>query len=597
MKPTFFTKAAIWLLIFLVSCQTQAPAAINSQTVSAPATLAASAISPVTVTPIHPTSTSEPAVISPDNASQLILKSMNLGEDVGPTNYSPDGKWLYIRSNTGIYAYKTAAYKDIHQISSIPWGMLSPDGKVVVKGGDSLFSADGNQKLFDLELLPGFTTLPQQDNTIFSMDGFLIVQHYRNATGEKQGVAVWNRVDGKLIQMFEGMDSAVLSADNSLIAVQQDSYDQGLSSHQIFLYDMRTGKQLDNWLGERPIFLSDNSLVVESNGSVKIIDVKTQRARRSFAGKFANFSTDEQMVALLFNDQINIYRVADGKLLHKLKVDLSSIDSANLSFSADGQILAGFTSAMVCCGGYTDNLSIWRVADGNLIKKLDPGEFVLSPDGQTILAGGQILRTSDGSLIADLPPAFIGSVSNLAFTPDGQQIIVASYDHLYLYPVADQPIWVPQIADADTYLPILQAASPNNVFGIPDDLLQPEDIYSPDGGFLAKLSHGSVTISSNTDGEAQAFTVPAELVKKPGVASGDSVTRVAFAPHGQIVALGLLRGVVELWSLKSKQKIFTIDPIPGRFFFVGGLAFSPDGKLLVIGLEDGTVRLYGIGAR
>ncbi len=387
--------------------------------------------------------------------------------------------------------------------------------------------------------------------------------------------------------------SIKFSSDSRLLAVELDKQDtpgQDSVAH-VILYDLQTALQLGEWLGESSAFLSDDSLVMEtSDGSVRIYDSKTHAIRHSFAGKFAAFSVDEQTIATLFNDQINLYRVTDGKLLRKFKAGLSSIDSAELAFNADAQIIAGFTTDDQCCGGYESNLSLWRTKDGSLIKKLKPSGFLFSPDGQIILTGNQILRASDGSSVIDLPPAFINSVSHLAFTPDGQQIIVASYQDVYLYPVAGKSIWIPKVGDFTKYLPILKAASPHFEYGMPLDDSKVEEIHSPDGKFLATNDKGIVTIS----GEGGSFTIPADpkstSLSYPG--NKTRVTRVAFSPNGHIAAFGLLAGPVELWNLDSKQKILTIPPFVDAFHYVGGLAFSPDGTLLAIGSEDEIVRLY-----
>jgi WD40 repeat protein len=384
----------------------------------------------------------------------------------------------------------------------------------------------------------------------------LIAQHYYDGTGN--WFAIWRTSDGKLINTFEALHMQI-STDNQLVAAQRGIQDVPgqESKYHVFLYNLQTGEQLGDWVGESPTFLSDNSLVMESDGYLYIFDPQNHDMRHRFAGKFAAFSPDEQIVAILSDDAINLYNVTDGKLLRKLKVDLSRIS------------------------------------------KRSPYGFLFSPDGQRILVHNQVLRIADGSLVADIPPTFISSITNLAFTPDGQQIIVASYDNLYLYPVASKDIWIPEAGDPETYLPILNAASPRSVYlGLSFEDLPLEEIHSPDGKFLAKNNQGIVTIW-NTSGEGGSFTVPAEpeTVALTYPTNGQRVTRIAFSSDGHLAAFGLRAGSVELWNLESQQKVFTIPPLVDTFNFVGGLSFSPDGKLLAIGSEDGVVRLYEINAK
>ncbi|HEX2993350.1 MAG TPA: hypothetical protein VHP14_00910 [Anaerolineales bacterium] len=539
------------------------------------------------ITPVSPSSIRDPQVISADNASQLVLKLMNMGTAYSSV-HSQDGKWLYISSNTGVYAYDLASHKDIHLLSPIPFvTAISPNEKFVATR-EAVFFAEDSQKL-DLKLFPGgnqpFAMVSEQ--TTFSPDGSLIARYYASV-----GTAVWRLADSTLINTFKGRD-ILFSGDNSRVVVMQSiqAVPGEPSRDHVQLYNLQTGEQLGDWVAMQPAFLSDNSLVVEDGTYTRILDPETHQVRHNFEGISSAFSPDEQLVATLLNDHIRIYRVSDGKILHSLAAG-SSLDRAELRFSPDGQVLAGYTHDAQCCSGYIDYSFLWRVADGTLIKWLKPcPNFIFSLDSKTVRACGQLLRTSDGSSIPepDLPTMFIGTVSNLAFTPDGQQIVVACHQNLYLYPITNETIWLAQKADPETYQPILQAASPDDYYGLPNDI-GPADgqtnVPSPDGELSARRLNGIVTIWK-ASGEGGAFYIPTT-----------GVTRLAFSPDSQLLALGLKNGSVEIWSLADRQMVYTV---PARTNangnFVGGLAFSPDGKLLAIGLQDGTVRLFGIDVR
>jgi len=522
MKSLFFSRTILVPLIFLIACQAQTATVIPSPTATATITSSPSATS---------TPTPDPGIISLENANQLVLKFINMGKAQGSPVFSLDGKWLYQQSTAGTYAFDAVSYQDVHLLASTPVQMLIPNA----------------QTFTGLEALTGYAVYEQ---SIFSPDGSLIAGYFHSDL-----TTVGRLEDGKLINQFDGYPLEI-SADNRLILIGR-SVTHETASHATYtvyymdLYDLQSGEEIGSWSGRRAFFLSDNRLAVESSeGYTRIFDPLTRKARYAFPGWYATFSPDEQNVAVLYGNQIHIYQVADGKILRKFDSGLPSTDAATLRFSGNGEILAGFTTEYYCCAGYSNRLFVWQVSDGNLLADLSQPEMLgqyaeppisLSQDGQTIVIDSRVIRISDRSLIKDLRTYFIDAVTNLAFTSDGQKLTVLDTSgQVHLYPVDGGMFSLPQNADPETYLPLLQPV--------------------------------------------------------PGISSERVID--AHSPDGKIVARGLQNGSVELWDVQSKQKIFTLPPRTGdNSNPVRGLAFSPDGKLLAVGLLDGTVRLYGLNAK
>ena len=552
MKSLLFSRSILVPLIFLVACQAQTPTITPVPTATA------------TITP-SPIPTPDPEIISPENASQLVLKFMNMGTAQGFPIFSPDGKWLYQKSTVGTFAFDTVSYQDVHLLASTPAEMLIPDA----------------QTFSGLEALSGFVDYEQ---SIFSRDRSLIAGYFRSDL-----TTVWHLADGKLINQFDGQPKEI-SPDNRLIIIERRVSYETYTEYYMDLYDLQSGEQLGSWGGREAFFLPSNRLAVESSeGNTRIFDPVTRKVLHAFAGWYAAFSPDEQNVAVLYGNQIHIYQVSDGKLIHKFDSGLPSTDAANLHFSANGEILAGFTTEYYCCAGYSNRLFVWQVSDGRLLADLSRSETLgqfaeppisLSPDGQTIVIDSRVIRISDGSLIKDLGTYFVDAVTNLAFTADGQKIIVLdTHGQVHLYPVEGGMLSMPQDTDRETYLPLLQPAS-----GISsEDVI---DVPSPDGELLARKNMGVVTILSISNA-GNSFEIPTYQVKC-----------LTFSPDGQILVFGLPNGSVELWDVYSKQKIYTLPPhTDDNSNSVGGLAFSPDGKLLAVRMLDGTVRLYGINPK
>lgn len=561
LKRIVLTAGLLLAAMFLISCDQFA----NSGTpIVQPNTLTPLIATP-TASPI-PEPTSDPQIISPANANQLVLLNyLNKGGAYGAPLYSQDGKWLFQASTEGIYKYDTLSYSKVALLASIPATeyynpsmTISPDGKTLGTESGELISVDGGQKMFELDPLPNFDNNKYTGEAIFSPDGSMKAMQYNVQQGEPHSfVSVWRLTDGKLLHTFDGKTMG-FSADSHLIAVQLLAQGQ---SH-IYLYDLQTGQKIDEWLGERFTFLPDNRLVIQANDYVRIFDIATHKARVAFDGKFASFSSNGEMVATISFNQIKIYRVSDGKFLHKLDTKMSGIGYAILKFSTDGDILVSYTAQPVCCGGMSDDLSVWHVTDGALLKiKRTSPSFDISPNGETLairygMDDVEILRTIDGSLLTRLG-GFGPPITRLAFTPDGRQIVTTTDiwpNLLLLYQVDDGPFGIPQVADPGKYVPILRAAS-DNLKGM-----------------------GSLENYGIDD------------------AKTDQWTCLVFSPDRQILAVGLNDSSVELWSVSGKVKLFTLPPRTKGTHnnFVGGLAFSPNGKTLAVGLEDGTLRLFGI---
>jgi hypothetical protein len=118
-----------------------------------------------------------------------------------------------------------------------------------------------------------------------------------------------------------------------------------------------------------------------------------------------------------------LYRVSDGKLIHKLP---QGYVVTTVAFSPEGKLI-------VAGGISSDNtIKLWRVSDGKLIHTLkghtaSVNSVAFSPDGSMIASGSGALwfdnavklwRVSDGLLISTLDVR--SAVRSVAFSPDGR---------------------------------------------------------------------------------------------------------------------------------------------------------------------------------
>ncbi|GAA2520512.1 nSTAND1 domain-containing NTPase [Winogradskya humida] len=97
----------------------------------------------------------------------------------------------------------------------------------------------------------------------------------------------------------------------------------------------------------------------------------------------------------------------------------------------------------------------------------------------------------------------------------------------------------------------------------------------------AGTAHGTVQLWDLRDGSRTSL---------PSPGGGGAVTAVAFAPHGNALAVGD-ETTVQIWDLVTRR----VRELPGDLTFpVSTLAYSPDGATLAVGTEDGDVLTWSV---
>jgi WD40 repeat protein len=182
--------------------------------------------------------------------------------------------------------------------------------------------------------------------------------------------------------------------------------------------------------------------------------------------------------------------------------------------------------------------------------------IAFSPDGQMLLTGTQLRRTSDGSVILTFRPPQRGIGPNaVAFSPDGQFAalgIQSNNQNLDLFRVADGALLAGPIS-----------AHNNGTTSVD---------FSPDRQLLA---------SGGRDGTAKLWHLPEmRLIRTLGEAPGyrPRVFAVAFSPDGRLLAVGG-QGGVQLFRVLDGKLIRRMSPVASTL----SLAFSPDGQMLAAG--------------
>ena len=139
---------------------------------------------------------------------------------------------------------------------------------------------------------------------------------------------------------------------------------------------------------------------------------------------------------------------------------------------------------------------------------------------------------------------------------------------------------------------VRQVARPASAGEVP---AQPEG--APIGKFgqypkrLAFSPHGKVLATADGDGAAGLWDVATRRQIGVVKVSGAQVLGVAFSPDGKILATADSDGTARLWDAASRRQTSVIKVGRHR---VLGVAFSPDGKLLATAGEGGSARLWDV---
>jgi Tol biopolymer transport system component len=266
-----------------------------------------------------------------------------------------------------------------------------------------------------------------------------------------------------------------------------------------------------------------------------------------------------------------------------------------VAFSPDGKTVAAGYDLLGDPGG-GGGVVLWEMAgrkrllDAPLeVKEGSVSSVAFSPDGRTILAGyrgfvdtivgGVVLWDAAGrKRVVDAPlEVKEGWVSSVAFSPDGKTI-AAGY-HL--------------ISD-DGGVVLWDAAGRTRLVDAPLVVKEGDVLsvaFSPDGKTVAagyslrgELGGGGGVVLWETAGRTRLVDAPLEVEE-------GSISSAAFSPDGKTLAAGFFRygpvavtGGVVLWDATGRKRLFDA-PLEVKEGWVSGVAFSPDGKTIAAGYE------------
>jgi len=254
-----------------------------------------------------------------------------------------------------------------------------------------------------------------------------------------------------------------------------------------------------------------------------------------------------------------------------------------MAFSPDGRLLAS--------GGSDSTIKIWDLSTWHELRSLPDNAgavfaFVFTPDGKTLVSGGQTIKIWDvatGQKLRSMP----GISEGLALSPDGRTLASGNFDHsITLWDVATGQLL--RTLTGHTYIVKSVAFSPDGrtlASGGFDNAVKLWDIAT--GKELRTLSghtapvwstpfsrDGRTLISISEDGAIKFWDVPTGQQLRSIDAHGQ-LCFAAISPDGKILATAGI--TIKLWDLATAHELRTFTGDSGGF---SAVAFSPDGITL-----------------
>ena len=274
----------------------------------------------------------------------------------------------------------------------------------------------------------------------------------------------------------------------------------------------------------------------------------------------------------------------DGKLLRGLCQD-GKLRSWDVTSGAvrqttafdDGDTAPNFSASGLTTMGKDGSLKSWDLATGKVAKRLsNPGRHarrVIGPtDGSAYLSDGRTeikVRALDANgKERFVVPSGLGGLGALAISPDGANVVAASYD-------ADVRAWNARNGELLRLIDEL----PVSMFDLK---------FSPDGKWLAAAGADRIVYIYDT----KTWRVSRQFTGQP-----EMISALAFSSDGGRLASGGFSELTQkrpvkviVWDVKSGAKLRIFDASQR----VASVVFSPDGSLTAVSTGTKSIDLWQV---
>jgi WD40 repeat protein len=270
-------------------------------------------------------------------------------------------------------------------------------------------------------------------------------------------------------------------------------------------------------------------------------------------GLFA-LNVDGTKIASGSSNRLQVWNAQSGDLLFEQEANNGVL---GIAFSADGKRIA--------TGGRDQNINVWDAANGNILHTFPVEDrrirtVTFDPTGNIVAAAGTGGMVQLFDLTNDQPlrswNAGLGSIARIAFSPDGTQLAVSSFDKN-----------VVKIFDPNTGEQV-------------QELIERTGSNSSNTA-LAYSADGKSIITGGRDGIVRLWNVETGGLMRIFTGHTSTITTVRFSPDGTRFATASGDGTARIWDLTSGAQLLEVDASNA------GVEFTPDGNRLVIVGKDG----------
>ncbi|MDE0682738.1 MAG: sigma-70 family RNA polymerase sigma factor, partial [Candidatus Poribacteria bacterium] len=483
--------------------------------------------------------------------------------------------------------------KPVHRMFKNNWVLavaFSPDGTRLASGSTDmtvrLWNTTGGKDSMTLQKHTGPTNV-----LAFSPDGKMLASGSTDKT-----VQLWNTTTGEplttLTGHINGITALAFSPDGRTLV-------SGSTDGTIRFWQTATGDPADTLIAGHTQFIKAATFFPDRRGEVTLKkSAETPKQKPS--------SKNPLLVSAAFNGEITFWDVETsqrrGEVTSPLRQNSGHRDwYSAVAFSPDGtKLVSAAADGTIVFGGFPigfsstkpDNLiRLTDVSTGDELATLQRGssELIFSPDDRTktvaITSSGAIrlwnTETGDELVIPihdDLPLGFhhnVPTVLAVAFSPDGRWLVSGTTEgEIRMWDVA--------------------TGEPLAVFSELTEPMEREHLrhisalaFSSDRALLAAGTPTQLHLWDVRTGH-KLFSV--STVHKRGWRTyHDYPKPLVFSPDGAILVNGHGSGTIQLWDVKTGDRIAALD---GHTQQVETLKFSPDAETLVSTAQDGTIFLW-----